>query len=271
MQATARPLVLADAVFPRLQLQPWAARLALNVALIPDIPDRFSLTPVQKRTRDALKTGVPQIVPGLSDALRRVAYPLFFLDFESVAAACPLYEDVAPHASVPTQYSLHILTAPEAPPEHREFLHEDRSDPHRPVAERLLAHLSQAGTIVVYSPYEQQMIACLERRLPDLASALSALLPRLYDLCDAIRRHYYRPEFKGSFSIKQTLPALVPDLGYGDLVIADGGAATAAYREMIAPETSPDRRQEIARNLRDYCARDSFAMVRLYRALCQVA
>ena len=45
----------------------------------------------------------------------------------------------------------------------------------------------------------------------------------------------------GSFSIKSVLPALVPDLGYDDLEINDGGMASVAYAEMRRSETMSNR------------------------------
>jgi hypothetical protein len=256
---------------PRLSEKKFGELCALKVELIEQIPDRFSLTVVQRRMRDALKTGRPQAEPGLAHALNGMIYPLFFLDFESVGAAFPLYPAVAPHEQVPTQYSVHVLRGPGASPEHREFLHEDRSDPRRPLAERLIKDLDLKGGVVVYSGYEGRMISGLAERFPDLAPALEGLKGRLFDLCRALQGHFYHPAFGGSFSIKQALPALVPELGYDDLVISDGLGAAAAYREMIEAGTTAGRKQEIAQDLRVYCARDSLAMVRLYEALCQIA
>jgi len=244
---------------------------ALGVEQVDQIPDRFSLTAAQRRMRDALRAGVPQADPGLAGALSRVTYPLFFLDFESMQTAFPLYEGAAPYEQVLTQYSLHVVPMPGSPAAHREFLHEGRTDPRRPLAEKLLEDLGRHGTVVVYSNFEKTMISGLAGLFLDLAPALENLMDRLYDLCAVIRGHFYHPGFNGSFSIKQTLPALVPGLDYADLAISDGADASAAYREMIAPGTSPNRRQEIARDLRAYCARDSLAMVRLYEALRRMA
>ncbi len=252
---------------PNLRERKYGDLCALNVERIADIPDRFSLTGTQARVRKAVVAGRPQVEPGLADALRQVCYPLLFLDFESMQTAFPLYPDTAPYEQIPTQYSLHVLSEPEGELSHREFLHESSTDPRRTLAEQLLSDLGEAGSIVVYHQFEKVRISGLARGFPDLAPALNALLPRLYDLCDVIKQHCYHPEFEGSFSLKQTLPALTQNLRYVDLNIQNGSAATAAYREMIAPETSPDRRQEIAQDLKAYCERDTLAMVRLYEAL----
>src|SRR3989449_7444059 len=41
------------------------------------------------------------------------------------------------------------------------------------------------------------------------------------------------PDFGGSFSIKKTLPALVPGVSYGDLKIADGETATVELLRLM--------------------------------------
>jgi hypothetical protein len=42
------------------------------------------------------------------------------------------------------------------------------------------------------------------------------------DLLPAVRNHVYHPDFGGSFSLKDVLPAMVPELRYDTLAIGDG-------------------------------------------------
>ena len=102
--------------------------------------------------------------------------------------------------------------------------------------------------------------------LPDRAPALRALQRRLFDLHPVVRNGYYHSEFRGSFSIKQILPVLVPGMGYGDLAVADGQTAAVRYTHALASADS-DERQRTFDDLRAYCARDTFAMVKLRQAL----
>jgi hypothetical protein len=74
---------------------------------------------------------------------------------------------------------------------------------------------------------------------------------------------------RGSYSIKQVLPALVPDLSYQGLGVADGGMAMLAYHEMCAAQ-DPERTAEIRRDLLAYCALDTWAMVRILGELRKV-
>ena len=63
------------------------------------------------------------------------------------------------------------------------------------------------------------------------------------------------------------LPTFCPDLNYGDLDgVQDGGMAMEAFLEALSPQTGAARKVEIERQLLDYCALDTHAMVRLWSA-----
>ncbi len=79
----------------------------------------------------------------------------------------------------------------------------------------------------------------------------------------------YHPDFYGSFSLKAVVPALVPELSYGDLGIADGELASAEIARMLfRPETlSEAEREQLRADLLAYCARDTEVMVGLLERL----
>ena len=56
---------------------------------------------------------------------------------------------------------------------------------------------------------------------------------RLADLLPTVRNHVYHPDFGGRFSIKKTLPALVPGLSYSDLKVRDGEVATVELQQLF--------------------------------------
>ena len=75
-------------------------------------------------------------------------------------------------------------------------------------------------------------------------------------------RYYYVKEMKGSYSIKNVLPALVPELTYDDLEISDGGMAMLVFAQL----KNIDNKKEIKRiknNLLEYCKMDTLAMVKI--------
>ena len=108
----------------------------------------------------------------------------------------------------------------------------------------------------------------LAEQLPELRGELEAVLavPRV-DLHAVVSSHYYHRDFRGSFSLKSVLPALVPELGYDDLAVKEGTLASFAFAEAIARDTPPQRRAQLRADLLAYCERDTEAMVRVVDAL----
>lgn len=80
---------------------------------------------------------------------------------------------------------------------------------------------------MVYSSFEATRLRELGEHFKDLASSLARVRKRIVDLLPLIRDHVYDPDFHGSFSLKSVLPALVPELGYDNLEITDGGLASS--------------------------------------------
>ena len=106
-------------------------------------------------------------------------------------------------------------------------------------------------------------------RFPDLAERLERVISRVVDLLPLAHEHYYHPSMKGSWSIKAVLPAIAPELDYADLEeVSDGLGAQAAYKEATHQDTSPERMRQLENALREYCTRDTFAMVRILHYFC---
>ena len=246
------------------QLVELAARGVDDIRRLPlDLP---GLTPLQRRAHDVVRSGRPFRDPAVGAALAAIRPPAHFVDFETFAPAVPVYPGTRPFEQVPFQWSDHVLEA-DGTLTHREFLHDGDGDPRRVFAESLIAATDGAGSLVTYSSFESDVLLALAEELPDLAPALLDRERRIVDLLPIVREHCYHPDLHGSFSIKSVLPAFVPGLGYGDLAIRDGLAASRAHAELVDPTTSPARRAELRAQLLAYCGRDTEAMVALYRVL----
>jgi len=237
---------------------------------IRDIPADFpGLNATQQRVRDCIVGDRVYLSPDLPEALGRLEYPVHFLDFETFGPALPIYEGTRPYQTIPFQWSNHTITG-DGDLRHEEFLYDGFDDPRETFAKSLMEALGSSGPIIVYTGYEAACIRELAEALPDLSDALMVLVEtRLVDLHKLIRDNCYHPEFHGSFSIKSVLPALVPDLDYSDLEVSDGMQASAAYAEIVQPETLDDRRRQLRESLLAYCKRDTEAEVRLFMALRQ--
>jgi hypothetical protein len=164
---------------------------------------------------------------------------------------------------VPFQWSCHTETA-KGMMTHCAFLADGQSDPRRPFAETLIEAVGTTGPVFVYNaPFERSRMQELAEYYPDLAPALNAAIDRIVDLLPIAREHYYHPDMRGSWSIKAVLPTIAPDLAYDNLEVANGGMAQEAFAEIMQPETTPERRQQLHNALLLYCERDTLAMVRI--------
>lgn len=233
-----------------------------GITTIDEIPNGTKLSDVQRKVKD----NVEWVSSDLGQILRSVTYPIHHLDVETVMLALPRFPSTRPYQSLPVQWSNHIeLESGEIM--HREFLHNEASEPRRRWAEALIESLGEKGSIVVYSAYEEAIIRQLAETFPEFQSAFRAIVKRLWDLLLVIKNHYYHPAFNGSYSIKSVLPAVVPSLGYGDLTIQEGGQAAAEYYRMVFLESDWVERDSIREALLRYCERDTLAMVELRKVL----
>jgi hypothetical protein len=74
---------------------------------------------------------------------------------------------------------------------------------------------------------------------------------------------------KGSCSIKNVLPALVPELSYQNLEIKEGGTASSIFTQMVNGEFQGDI-DKTKNDLLEYCKLDTFAMVKILEKLKEV-
>jgi hypothetical protein len=192
--------------------------------------------------------------------------PAYFLDFETINFAVPIWKGTRPYQQIVFQFSLHSVRE-DGHMEHTDFLDLSGDDPSKVLAEALIATCGQTGPVFVYNaPFESTRIGYLAERFPELAPQLLAINDRIVDLLPVARSRYYHPSQQGSWSIKAVLPAAVPKLRYEDLGgVQDGGAAMDAFTEAIGPDTSPERKSEIESQLRAYCQLDTLAMVHLWQ------
>lgn len=241
---------------------------------IKDIPDGYfdgNKSPVRRMMQKAVKTGAPFIGPDFQKELSKVKWPAYYLDFETLAAALPFYDGLAPHESALLQYSLHVKNSPgDANPAHYEFIVKPGADCRRALIERLIANLSRHGddgSIMVYSSYEETQIKKAIKLFPEFADPLNAIISRLFDLREFLRGNYYHLNFNGSYSIKKTLPAMVPGMSYDGLAVRNGGEAIVWLHNIVTNRLTHDESKKAERDLLEYCCQDTLAMVKLHEKL----
>jgi hypothetical protein len=223
-------------------------------------PEEF--TPLQQRVIQAGLTGRRFVDPeAIRRGMKEWTHPYSYLDFETVAWALPRYTGTRPFQQVPFQFSCHVQGKAGGPIVHFEYLHDEDSDPRRALAEALIGAVATRGSVIAYNKtFEATVIRGLAKLFT--GTAKEARLRGIVDPHPVVKAAVYDPAFHGSFSIKDVAPALLGRrASYEGMSVADGGAAQAAYAEMIAPGTAAPRRSELRAALLEYCRKDTMAMV----------
>jgi hypothetical protein len=251
---------------------------SVGITSIDQIPDLIHLREhfhfTRKECRFALgakEKGV-RIAPDLAAEFEALRYPLYFMDFETVFPALPLFAGLRPYDQLPFQWSVHVVKEPGAEPLHYEFLATDARDPRREFITSLCAVVEDTGHIVVYNKtFESLRLAELAAWLPGFGERITNIQGRLWDLLPVIRNHVYHPAFGGSYSLKYVLPALVPEMTYEGMKVANGTEAGVAWEALVRGGLDEVEHGKIRKALLDYCGQDTLAMVRLLAKLRQVA
>jgi hypothetical protein len=231
-----------------------------------DVPDEY-LNDIQQRVKAQTLSGKPFFdQTGAAAELAKYSLPVSFLDFETIQFAVPIWKNTRPYQQIPFQFSLHrLLHTGEL--NHSEFLDMSGNDPSELFAEALIAACEQVGPVFVYNAsFESSRITELADRYPRLRRSLIAISERIVDLLPIARRCFYHPSQQGSWSIKNVLPAIAPDLSYDKFDgVRDGGMAATAYLEAVHPQTPSRRKDKVRQELLDYCSLDTYALVRLWQ------
>jgi hypothetical protein len=208
----------------------------------------------------------------ITQFLKDFEYPLYYLDFETMTSAVPIYDNSRPYQQLVFQYSLHIQNE-NGELEHREYLAEasQNIDPRIKFVKQLINDCGATGDILVYNiGFERGKLNDLITIYPIYANELTNIIGRLKDLMIPFQKKwYYTPAMKGSYSIKYVLPALVPELSYQDLEIKEGGTASSIFTQMVKGEFQGDI-EKTKIDLLEYCKLDTYAMVKILEKLKEV-
>src|SRR5216117_2460818 len=251
-----------------------AGYLARGITSIADLPAREKLNFTQRRQLKAMAENRLIVEPTLARELEPLIVPgrLGFLDFETIARAIPVWPGMAPWQQAAAQFSYHERQ-PDGTYTHAAFLAEGPADARPALAAAMVRATAKAERVVTYTGFEKTRIRDLQQAVPDLATELAALEAKLIDLHPVVKNCVYHPDFRGSFSLKDILTPLVPELTYNDLVIVDGRVASVEIARLlfVADKIPRHERDRVRQDLLDYCQRDTWAMVRLVERLRELA
>lgn len=244
-----------------------------GVVNIKDIPNDFGLSASQEIQVKAEQTGEDFVnKEEITKFLNKLEYPLFFLDFETVMPAVPMFDNASTYQQLTFQYSLHTTEKKDKETQHREYLAEGKNEDPRPkLAVQLINDLGETGSILVYNKdFENKCLKEIARDFPEYAEPIKKIRERLVDLATPFeKRHYYTAEMKGKYSIKNVLPALVPELSYKDLEVQNGAAASFMFLDLMKGTYEEDE-IELRKDLLEYCKLDTFAMVKILEKLYEL-
>ena len=222
-------------------------------------------TDKQRRIAQATRSGAPYISTELAGKLDAIGWPRHYLDFETISFVIPRWLGTRPWQQIPFQFSCHSEQL-DGGVVHNHFLDLSGESPMAGFVETLRAAVGDKGPILVWNQaFEAGRLRDMADLFPEQAGAMRELIDRMIDLLPIYREHYYHPAMHGSWSIKRVLPTIAPELDYKDLHIGSGGDAQLGYLRAISSETPTAEKEQIGRQLLDYCERDTEAMLRLAR------
>lgn len=259
--------------FP-LELLPRGGRAAERLRArgyteLTEVPEGELESALHQRVHQATVTGAPYYDACPTAPLRSLAFPIAYLDFETIGLAVPAVLGMHPYESAPFQWSVHVENA-DGTTAHAEYLAGGELGDFEALASGLLAVIPAGVPVLAYNAgFERGVLLQLAQWLPRQANALRDIAARLIDLLPVTRAAWYHRDMKGSWSLKAVLRTIAPELDYATLeTVREGeGAQLAFLRLMDADPASAEARQLRAALLR-YCERDTWAMVVLRRFLC---
>jgi len=258
---------------PRLKWEKKEQLKDLGILRFRDVPEDFDLNAGQLLYLQVEKTGKAVIKkPAIAEFLGALEYPLYYIDFETIMPAVPLYDGSRPYQQIPFQLSLHIQAKPGAGVRHLEYLGDAKTDPRPALSRFMVDNIGPKGSLLAYNAaFEASRIKELAEDFPACADALLALVDRIKDLMKPFQaRAYVHPQFHGRYSIKKVLPALIPDMTYEGLPVANGGDAQLAYFSMLSGKLSKSEMEQTAKDLKVYCGQDTLAMVKILEHLQKI-
>lgn len=239
-----------------------------------DVPDELKLSVIQKNQVTVAKTNEPIVdKDSITELCSELEYPLYFLDYETVSTALPLFDSCTPFQQLPFQYSLHVKASKDSELKHYEFLATNTvKAPMADLLASLRASLGDEGSVIVWhKSFETGRNTEMGNMYPEYREFMAGVNNRIFDLEDIFsKQHYVHHGFKGKSSIKNVLPVLVPEFSYKELDIQNGQIASLRWYEAVTNNAEDNQAKDIFSALLKYCCLDTLAMVKIYDYLMEL-
>jgi hypothetical protein len=234
-----------------------------GIVSIKDIPGDYKLSEKQIIQKESLVTGeIHTDKEAIKCFLSSLEHPLYYMDFETISPAVPLFDGTRPYQNTPFQFSVHVVRDAKSNLEHYSFLAEGVQDPRPRFLEELQKVLGDSGSIIAYNKgFEEGIINALGEAFPKCKDWVNQILSRMVDLLVPFRNFdYYHPNQKGSASLKAVMP-VITGKGYEELDIADGQLASMLFEKVTYGEVSEEERNKVRSDLEKYCTLDTEGMI----------
>ena len=248
----------------------------LKIKNIEDIPENYSLTDKQLVQRKVAKEKINHIENILiKEFIDEIQYPIYHLDFEATNSSIPYLEGTRPNQFIVYQVSIH-KEFKDGTIEHLEYLNTEMKDPRRDIVDFLRKNIKKDGSVLVWNKsFEKTRIKEFTDIFKEDSEFLFSLIDRMIDLAEPFQKMwYYDHKFKGSYSIKNILPVMAPELDYYSLDLINNGSNSQAYYTMLIQGHFGNNKQgmfnRVKKSLLEYCKMDTLAMVKILAKLKKI-
>ncbi|MBQ5643179.1 MAG: DUF2779 domain-containing protein [Bacteroidaceae bacterium] len=261
-----------------------------------DVPMNWLVKENHKIQRDCYDNGAEHVdKEKMQYWFKQLEYPIYHFDFEGFPCPLPRFKGERPYTQSVFEFSLHIERKPGICDKEKDnfiFLNKEYyNDERKELAEAIVNHFeyNEDGTLkgtmlAQFTSYEKCRLEELAALYPEYRDKLLAIRDKSADLLHLLRNNkemyegmknaevinYYHKDLSGSYSIKKTLPVLVPELTYKGLDVGNGVQAYIAYINYDSDQptfntlkTKAERRDALKR----YCQQDTWAMVEILKAV----
>jgi len=258
---------------PRLSKKKKTELISQGILDIKDVPKFFALNSKQRLIVDVAQSNQECIDrEAIQQEFQHFTFPLYFLDYETFLSAIPMFDGYKPQQQMVFQYSIHKVDSLNGDIGHSEHLAITKEDPSKSLIRQLREDIGSTGTVFVWNKtFEITRNKELGILHPKYSEFLADLNERIYDLGDFVNFGFYiHLRFKGSWSIKNVLPIMVPELGYDEMDISKGDQAMMAWWELIHDKFPMDDAEKTKTALLEYCKMDTWAMVKIWKKLLEL-
>lgn len=224
--------------------------------------------------REVAKSADRYIDTKLVSHLENQAWPRYFLDFEYLGKAVPLWLGTKTNDSIPFQFSLHKWTGPTNQQiTHVEFISDSIHDPRKSFIAALLEALDDDGPI--YTWHGNSVEGPITRKLSTFATPAEKLkLEKIAQSCQEhdllkVFKHYFYVLGMHGWSIKEISKNLLSSNPYASMSTSNGVEAMTDYERFLLMENTIER-DNLKKHLLAYCKVDTGVMIDIWKKVLEL-